>query len=155
MALQIVRTTRSTTTVEPALVHAAAPRPTHFVVSLAGADTVVQAGPVPASLAKHAQSKGARLWALFTAANPHSLALSPESNRQRHRELTQSLARAGLRYENAAVETASGRHEAVLVWNVAPARAAGLAQEFAQGSILYGDLTHASSLACEGLEFYI
>lgn len=126
-----------------------------FCVTVGGEETAVAAGPVPAALAAHARTRGARLWALLTAANPHSLALAPESNRQRHRELVRALTQAGIRFETAVTEARGVRSEAVIVWNVAPARAVGLARDFAQSAILYGDLEHARVVACEGLEFFI
>lgn len=123
------------------------------------------AGPHgPLALAEGRLDAAARAWleghraetfACFTACNPHSLALSPEANRQRHRALLRTLTREGLRYAEAECRQGSEALPAVVVFDIGPDFAAALGRAYAQGCVLHGGTDRARRVTCEALEFQI
>lgn len=130
----------------------AAPR---FTVSVGHAELALSAGPVTGRLAEWLQASGAQDFTVLTAANPHSFALSPEANRQRHRALVRALVFEGVRFAEAAAFDFAGEQPAVVAFNLGADRAAALGRAHAQGCVLFGDRRYARPIACETLDFQI
>lgn len=113
--------------------------------------TLTRGAVSPAAVA-WLEAHGAREFAALTAADPHSLALSPDENRRRHRSLVRALVFDGARFVEVAGENGQ---PAVVVFDLGAERAAALGRAYAQGCVLVGDRRHARVVACEALEFHI
>lgn len=125
-----------------------------FSVTDRGASLILSPGAVTSEVVAWLQSAGAHDFAVLTAANPHSFALSPEANRQRHRNLVRALVFEGVRFVEAAAES-EGETLAVVAFNLGAERAAAIGRAYAQSCVLFGDRRRARLVACEALEFQI
>lgn len=126
-----------------------------FKLTAEGALLTVAPGAVSGALAAWLQSAGAHDFTVLTAANPHSFALSPEANRQRHRNLVRALVFEGVRFVEAVAAGYDGEQPAVVAFDLGADRAAALGRAYAQACVLFGDRRSARLVACEALEFHI
>ena len=94
------------------------------------------------SLQDYCVREGVAQWAIITASNPNSRALSRSENEARNRQLEQELNRGSLRYLRADGIPCDDSWEAeasFFVCNIAPDEAMALGKRFSQNALVAGD----------------
>lgn len=97
------------------------------------------------------QLYGGQAFAIITAHNPRSAALSKEKNAARHAALVKEVVALGLAWQDSVGMSPdeSWQEAGVILFNVAAEVALELGRQFEQNAVLYSDGEHVGLLWCD------